>query len=334
MHAAERVHEVHTPDGAAMSGDTSSRLKTDPTALRVFVWLAAAFAALCAWGWIAAQAPPRFRVLIVWGLVAGALLALLTRALKLPNRRLMGLLTFFATGLGAVAYTWACSQQGLEPLRERIAEFDRRIQSDPANGIIRQFEQGRDAAPDPETLAKSGLTRAEYDRQRDAFVAEIRRGREAREARRRELERDLTFSGYLDRRIASWGRWPAPWPVVFWGCELFVASALAGAIVSWTASRRFCTACDEWEYSGAPVIYGSVEAVPVLGLLELSHPPLQSTTRLVLEPFGCRCADVPPRLRCRLDEANGRTVELGERQPTPQVWQAVQSLEQKAAIGS
>jgi hypothetical protein len=317
-----------------MSGDTSSRLKTDPAALRVFVWLAAAFAALWAWGWLAALAPPRFRVLILWGLVAGVLLALLTRALKLPYPRLMGVLTFFATGLGALAYTWACSQMGLDPLRERIAEFDRRTQSDPANALVRQFEQGRDAAPDPETLAKSGLSREAYERQRDEFVAEIRRGREARDARRRELERDLTFSGYLDRRIASWGRWPAPWPVVFWGCELLVASALAGAMVSWVASRRFCAVCDEWEYAGAPVIYGAAEAVPVLALLELSHPPLQSATRLVLEPYGCRCDDIPPRLRCRLDQADGRVLELGERRPTPQVWQAVQSLEHKAAIGS
>lgn len=312
--------------GAAMSGDTSSRLKAEPAALRLFVWMAASAAVLWMWAWGAAHAPPNLRLLILWGIVAGVLLGLLTRALKLAHPRLMAVLAFVATGLGGIAYTWECSQQGLEAIRERIAQFDKRMQSDPANAIVRQFEAARDTAADSDALAKSGLSRAEYERQRRGFLEEISRSREEREARRQALEHQLTFDGYLHRRVGSWGAWPNPWPVLFWGAELLAAGLLAGAIVYRIAAKPFCANCDDWERARSSATLGASEAVPVLGLLNLTHPPLQPATRLILDVFGCRCEESPHRLRCRLDEPGGRIVELGECRPSAKVWQAVQPL--------
>ena len=309
-----------------MSGDTSSRLKAEPAALRLFVWIAGSAAILWMWAWGAAYAPPSLRLLILWGIGAGVLLALLTRALKLPHARLMAVLAFVATGVGGIAYTWACSQQGLDAIRERIVQFDKRMQSDPANAIIRQFEEARDIAADPDALAKSGLSRAEYERQRREFLDEISRSRGVREARRRELEHQLTFDGYLHRRVASGGAWPNPWPALFWGAELLVAGLLAGAIVYRVANRPFCANCDDWERARSSATLGAAEAVPVLGLLGLNHPHLQPATRLILDVYGCRCDEAPHRLRCRLDEPGGRIVELGECRPAAQVWLAVQPL--------
>jgi hypothetical protein len=66
--------------------------------------------------------------------------------------------------------------------------------------------------------------------ERLAILADVERG----EALHRERMEYLTFHGYLSRRIPrEWGKWSSPWPLLFWGTEVVLSSALG----AWLALR-------------------------------------------------------------------------------------------------
>lgn len=50
------------------------------------------------------------------------------------------------------------------------------------------------------------------------------------------------FADYLELRVAALGRWPRPWPVLFWAAEL-VVSGIAGAWMAAMFIHRCSTSC-------------------------------------------------------------------------------------------
>jgi hypothetical protein len=61
----------------------------------------------------------------------------------------------------------------------------------------------------------------------------VERAARLRADERAQLERLATFAGYLEHRIPpQWGRWPAPWPEIFWGAEILLASTLGAFIAT------------------------------------------------------------------------------------------------------
>lgn len=96
---------------------------------------------------------------------------------------------------------------------------------------------------------------SEEDRQRRLNdLAEFERG----DAIRKQHFEQLTFSGYLASRIPkTWGRWPRPWPAVFWVAEVLSASTL-GACATLIISRS-----------------GSQGAAPARPQVATEEPPAQ-----------------------------------------------------------
>ena len=73
-----------------------------------------------------------------------------------------------------------------------------------------------DATPNPALQTELEATREE--------LAQAQRRQQAELDRQRHF---LTFAGYLEHRIPrAWGRWPAPWPEIFWGTEVLLADWL------------------------------------------------------------------------------------------------------------
>jgi hypothetical protein len=93
-------------------------------------------------------------------------------------------------------------------------------------------------------LADAAETDAEQARLRAEHV-------DARERRAQELirlERQGTFAGYLEMRIPrAWGRWPPPYPELFWGIEICLATAIGG----WLARRSSVRDAPQVEQEGA-----------------------------------------------------------------------------------
>jgi hypothetical protein len=84
------------------------------------------------------------------------------------------------------------------------------------------------------TREPEGLTTEERERwlkDRAEFERGEERLRDELEARR--VHR--SFYGYLANRIPKeWGKWSYPWPAVFWGGEVLLASTLGAWLAAWT----------------------------------------------------------------------------------------------------
>lgn len=64
--------------------------------------------------------------------------------------------------------------------------------------------------------------------------AELQRNDERHRAEAAAQQKHRTFYGYLVNRIPrQWGRWPDPWPAIFWSAEILAGSILG----AWLARR-------------------------------------------------------------------------------------------------
>lgn len=94
----------------------------------------------------------------------------------------------------------------------------------------RKLEQ----APLADQIEQAMIDEADDEAKRDQLRNE---SESARRRRREEFDRQqrlLTFAGYLESRIPTqWGRWPLPWPELFWGAEIVLSSVLG----AWIARR-------------------------------------------------------------------------------------------------
>ncbi|MSR57446.1 MAG: hypothetical protein EXS05_07220 [Planctomycetaceae bacterium] len=144
-----------------------------------------------------------------WGLGRWAL----ARRLSVPKFVLIASFGLIAAGeIGVAVESYRLGKPELQRVVNRLAFQDDGL----AHQIDRAFiEQAGDPA-----------TRDQFQRQSDL----------AQRRRQDELDRQqwlLTFAGYLEHRIPkAWGRWPNPWPAIFWGAEVLLASSL-GAWLAW-----------------------------------------------------------------------------------------------------
>jgi len=99
----------------------------------------------------------------------------------------------------------------------------------------------RDPFADEIEKALAEASDDEAERLRLKAEHEDARRRRAEEFQR--LERQATFPGYLEQRIPrTWGKWPAPWPHLFWGAEVLLSSLLAAGIAARVIRQRPATA--------------------------------------------------------------------------------------------
>jgi len=153
---------------------------------------------------------------MVVGVVAGWGLGRWAIARNVFNPRLVGGAAAFLLLLGQLGIAAETYRIGVKPIRVELNRI--RLERDPFADEIEQ------------ALAQA----SDNEEERLRLQAEHQDARRRRAEELARVERQATFPGYLEQRIPkAWGRWPPPWPEVFWGAEVVVASLLAG----WMASR-------------------------------------------------------------------------------------------------
>lgn len=104
----------------------------------------------------------------------------------------------------------------LKANRDRVAYLRTQPKyQDKPDDIIEGLKRALDAAPP--------IQNEKDRRQREKIRNDIEQG----ESKHREWLAELTFYGFLQSQIPkTWGKWPYPWPAVFWGAEVVIGSTL------------------------------------------------------------------------------------------------------------
>lgn len=167
-------------------------------------------------------APQRVKLPLITPLVLGAVAGWGLGALAHGRRTLPKTLILAASGLLIAAGEIG---RNVETYRRELPALRRQVEKNRQHHDI--------AGRLDESLLEPLTPRAPSDNpdlaiDRDA----IERGARRRADDEARLKRLVTFAGYLEHRIPpQWGRWPAPWPELFWAAEILLAAAL-GTIVA------------------------------------------------------------------------------------------------------
>lgn len=153
-------------------------------------WLVLGLIVMAGLSLVAAQAPPRIRLIglfsIGFGLLVGWLLRLIAdMQVAQPSHRAIGIAACVLTGCGLVAVTW-------QNYRREAASFS----ADPQQVLAARMMEEMQAQ------SKEGITTTA------GVVTKV------------------TFQSYLVQRIRQLGHWSSPWPEAVWCAEL-VAGMLA-----------------------------------------------------------------------------------------------------------
>jgi hypothetical protein len=123
--------------------------------------------------------------------------------------------------LGQIGIAIETYRLGVKPIRVELNRI--RLERDP---FADEIEQALAQASDDEE-------------ERLRLKAEHEDARRRRAEEFQKLERQATFPGYLEQRIPkAWGRWPVPWPELFWGAEVVLASLLSGLVAVASSGLR------------------------------------------------------------------------------------------------
>jgi len=169
-----------------------------------FVWIAACLVATIAVSLVAAQAPPRIRLIgifpVMLGLLIGGLVVWLARKLDaVASCRFQVVAAMLLAVAGWGGLTW-------ETFRRDEVLSVKSANQELAARLMKEFEQQTNA---PHI----------------------------------ELDRPTTlkaFRSYLARRVQQLGDWLSPWPELFWGLELIMTGVGAG----WASTRPHCSAAE------------------------------------------------------------------------------------------
>jgi hypothetical protein len=172
-------------------------------------------------------APQRVKLPLITPLVLGAVAGWGLGALACGRRSLPKIFVLAASGFligaGEIGRNVETYRRELPALRRQVEK--NRQQHDIAGRLDESLlEPATPAAPagNPDLA----IDRDAIDRDAIEQGARWRADEEAR------LKRLVTFAGYLEHRIPpQWGRWPPPWPELFWAAEILLAATL-GTIVA------------------------------------------------------------------------------------------------------
>jgi hypothetical protein len=190
-------------------------------------WLFVSALALTGLAIIAAHAPPRVRLLVLFpvahGLLAGWLLMRVGVAVQLRTSRTTTILAtvFIAAGL-------------LGTMFESHRMYAAKVRRDFSAAAPNFFDTKRLSVPLDEATAEE---RAEFERMKKDLET-------ARRDRNRLLARRAGFRGYLTYHVSSLGGWPFPWPELLWGGEMLLAT-IAGALLFHRQSHDVADASSE-----------------------------------------------------------------------------------------
>jgi hypothetical protein len=176
----------------------------------------------------AVYAPQRVKLPLISPLVLGAAAGWGLGALAAGRKALHAVFVIAASvcliAAGEIGRTVETYRRELPALRRQI---EKNLQHHDIADRLDETLLEPDA--DAETPEGSGLS---LDR------SAVERAARLRADERAQLERLVTFAGYLENRIPpQWGHWPAPWPEIFWGAEILLAGTL-GAFVAARNLRR------------------------------------------------------------------------------------------------
>jgi hypothetical protein len=163
---------------------------------------------------------------IVLGMVAGWGLGWWAASKNLRRPAMVVILTWAMIAAGEVLAAIETHQLGNRP--ENPNAKPETIQRDILTEGMRQYY-----SEEPDDLTEVELAR--WREGRDLFE----RGEQKLEQVREEGRLHRSFYGYLANRIdpKRWGKWPYPWPALFWGVEVMLGSSLG----AWVALRTWRT---------------------------------------------------------------------------------------------
>lgn len=173
------------------------------------------------------HAPQRVKLPLVSALGLGALagwgLGRWALARMVVSQRLVILASLILIVAGQIGAAIEAHRLGVKSIR---VEQNRRN--------LEQSKLNLEQSPLADQIEQALVEEAEDEETRNRLRAEHE---VARRRRREELDRQqrlMTFAGYLESRIPTqWGRWPPPWPELFWGAEIVLSSTLG----AWIARR-------------------------------------------------------------------------------------------------
>ena len=186
---------------------------SEPPANPPAKWALAALAIAVSLAISAAHLPGQIGVFArsapIFAVISGWLFAWLSGQFGLAKTRRRVL----AAGLLTAA---AFAGTTLESYRLRVAELREQFRNDPSMFLTTRLLQHANGADEREAAAAA-----------EQVAAAVRNDREAVLAAR------SSFAACLRHRVSSAGRWPAPWPALFWIGEI----ALTGVVGSWLFAR-------------------------------------------------------------------------------------------------
>jgi hypothetical protein len=177
----------------------------------------------------AVHAPQRVKLPLITPLVLGAIAGWGLGTLAIGRKTLPKILVMMASGLLIAAGEIG---RNVETYRRELPAVRRQIEKDRQQHDI--------AGRLDETLLEQAKGTSPTDAEAPAFDrGAIERAAQWRKSEQARLERHVTFAGYLEHRIPpQWGRWPAPWPELFWAVEILLAGALGTVVVASNLSRN------------------------------------------------------------------------------------------------
>jgi hypothetical protein len=184
-------------------------------------WLLVGAAGAALWFVVAEQAPQRIKLFVFFPILVESLAAWgLGRWGAYRSVRAGGLFLLSSGLIIAACHLLTAVKTHRDGVRTMLAQ--KRWQQ-PVDPVSAKFKEFVETAPEDES--------PEAREQRLAVLAAIERG----EAMHKEQRDYLTFYGFLANRIPKeWGRWPYPWPAVFWGAEVLIGSTVGAWLAWWT----------------------------------------------------------------------------------------------------
>lgn len=205
---------------------------TPMTGKRILEWLILSLVGLTALVLASAHVPLTMRKLVLFpialGAAAGALLAAARRFSGIPRTR--GILAtagvlIFAVESAAPMIHWQAQAAMLRSQyadEEKSQEADER-KSDVMALDVRSRVESMTPPDDPDERQSYEKLLREF---RDADASRLKRKEEIAQKK----QESLGLPAYLANRVLPLGKWPEPWPALFWGLEMALGIAVGLAV--------------------------------------------------------------------------------------------------------